>query len=44
MAVDYTVDCWKSFIDFAVDEALLIPLLRLRINGSAVGDMVLDEI
>jgi hypothetical protein len=44
MAVDYTVDCWKSFIDFAVDEALLIPLLGLRINGIAVGDMVLDEI
>ena len=44
MAVDYTVDCWKSFIDFAVDKALLIPLLGLRINGIAVGDMVLDEI
>lgn len=42
--MNYTIDLWESFVDLAMDEALLIPLLGLRINGSAVGDMVLDEI
>ena len=44
MAMDNTIDVWEAFVDLAMDEALLIPLLGLRINGIAVGDMVLDEI
>lgn len=44
MAMYDTVDMRESFVDLAMNEALLIALFGLRVNWRAVGYIVLDEI
>jgi hypothetical protein len=44
VTVDHTIDFWELFEHFAMDEALRVALLRIGIDGRAIGDVVFDQI
>jgi hypothetical protein len=44
VTVNHTIDFWELFEHLAMDKALRVALLRIGIDGRAIGDVVFDQI